>query len=103
MMTPPAGVGSYSMITPSAGCQNLTAVNLTAAQQSAAPRRPAPCASRTAPRSTMYSPEMTRIGANAFDGEHERPHPGLCMFNFAETRRQLGFAQLRTDGFGTTD
>jgi hypothetical protein len=105
MMTPPAGVGSYSMITPSAGCQNLTAVNLTAAQQSAAPRRPAPCASRTAPRSTMYSPEMTRIGANSrFDGEHERPHPGLCMFNFAETKTSARVrAASPTDGFGTTD
>jgi iron complex outermembrane receptor protein len=54
----------------------------------------------------MYSPEMTRIGANSrFDGEHERPHPGLCMFNFAETKTfssgSRSFAQH--DGFGTTD
>jgi iron complex outermembrane receptor protein len=73
------------MITPSAGCQNLTAVNLTAAQGTTAPSTV--CQQDRTAQYSMYSPEVTRIGANSrFTANISDRIQAYAMFNFAETK-----------------
>lgn len=101
------GVGSYSMITPSAGCQNLTAVNLTAAQQSGTTAPSTVCQQDRTAQYSMYSPEVTRIGANSrFTANISDRIQAYAMFNFAETKTYSSGSNesfANTTASGTTD
>lgn len=86
-------VGQWNMITPSAGCQGLTAHNLTSSEVSklsAATRATLPttvCQQDRTAQYSMYSPEITRIGANARLTVNVNDHiQAYGMFNFAETK-----------------
>jgi iron complex outermembrane recepter protein len=86
-LTTGSATGSYQMITPSAGCQGLTSVNLTAAQQAGTSAPSTVCQQDRTAQYAMYSPEITRIGANARLTANVNDHMQVyAMFNFAETR-----------------
>jgi iron complex outermembrane receptor protein len=85
--------GQWTMITPSAGCQGLTAQNITAANTqnltpaSAAAIPSTVCQQDRTAQYAMYAPEITRIGANARLTANVNDHMQVYgMFNFAETR-----------------
>ncbi|MDE1916663.1 MAG: TonB-dependent receptor [Sphingomonadales bacterium] len=82
------GSGQWAMITPSAGCQGLTAHTLTAAQQAANPTAPSTvCQQDLRSQYYMYAPRITRIGANARLTANVNDHMQVYgMFNFAEAR-----------------
>lgn len=96
----------YSYISPSAGCQGLTAVNLSASQQTTTAPSTV-CQQDRVAQYGMYAPEITRIGANSRltvnVGDHAQAY---AMFNFAETKT---FSQSSNESFnaqtpgGTTD
>ena len=85
--------GPYALITPSAGCQGLTAHTLTASETaglSAATKATLPstvCQQDRTAQYAMYSPRITRIGANARLTVNLNDRiQAYGMFNFAETR-----------------
>lgn len=82
------GTGQWTMITPSAGCQGLTAINTAGKLASGDTASPSvACQQDRTSQYAMYSPEITRIGANARLTANVNDHIQVYgMFNFAETR-----------------
>jgi iron complex outermembrane receptor protein len=86
-LTTGKATGLYSQITPSAGCQGLTTVNLTAAQAAGSTGPSTVCQQDRTAQYSMYSPEITRIGGNARLTANLNDHVQVYgMFNFAETK-----------------
>ncbi|WP_241127161.1 TonB-dependent receptor plug domain-containing protein [Novosphingobium terrae] len=102
------GTGQWTMITPSAGCQGLTAINTAGHLASTDTASPSvACQQDRTSQYAMYSPEITRIGANARLTANVNDHIQVYgMFNFAETKtfssgNPISF-NTQTDG-GTYD
>ncbi|MGI4732294.1 MAG: TonB-dependent receptor plug domain-containing protein [Janthinobacterium lividum] len=79
---------TYQFLNPAGGCQNLTAVNLNAAQRAANPSAPGTvCQQDLVNQYYQYSGNLQRIGGNAHltvnIGSHAQAY---AMFNFYQTR-----------------
>jgi iron complex outermembrane receptor protein len=103
MPTGPAGATNFQLLNPSAGCQGLPSVTLTAAQQTATtPANGVVCQQDLQKEYFMYSPSITRKGLNFHGTVNITPDiQAYAMANWYEVSTASQISPLRLDSLTT--